>query len=493
MDEVIQDFYMVRDTNRSQFGVLYLANIDNLNEFDGHFIPSQHGMPVIDNTHPLSPADVRNYGNYLAARPAIIDTRARAVHSERQLLYHSRDLWNAYLNRFHRTPNFLLLYSWIMPCENCTNEIINTLNQQPFQNIEHRVVAYTVEGTGRRTNLSYMTPERNRRNRQRLQDAALLAHRQTCQRPGQNSPVAILQSGSQSDWQTVEDETDDPDTHTCAAIDTLQGCIFREVIKHLPNLCCGCKPAGVNTMIAALINEITLSCAKSIFLDCVTRWLATNIGDAIHCPKFSDTLRHVLPTASECWEKRMSNPLDPYNPFNFPGLLVDISRLSKFVRPDLTTLCQDSRTQGYLCSHYTEDSFTAGNSLCRYGDKCGYHGYKYSWCYTSFSNHWDYCCTGPCGRAGGTDYWWCRSGSKWQYCGDSGRVVGTEGKSCLPSHPCGVHNEDGKAKYYWCLKDNNRNYQYCCQPEDSCSTKGYSYNWCYTGWKKDTSWQYCTP
>ena len=48
----------------------------------------------------------------------------------------------------HGEPKALILYSWIVPCVDCTREIITTLNSSKFSKIPDLVVAYTTKGRG---------------------------------------------------------------------------------------------------------------------------------------------------------------------------------------------------------------------------------------------------------------------------------------------------------------------------------------------------------
>ncbi|KAL3878135.1 hypothetical protein ACJMK2_030506 [Sinanodonta woodiana] len=144
---------------------------------------------------------------------------------------------------------------------------------------------------------------------------------------------------------------------------------------------------------------------------------------------------------------------------------------------------------------------TAGNTKCRSGNSCDYReGTTYSWCYTDYSNYWDYCCTGPCTTDTRT-FLWCPSGDKRQFCGsDATRDV--SGRKCLDTHTCGIHldyNVLGLVSALWCLVDLVGNWGYCCAPFSLCGKYGESYNWCttspftkvsYAG--MDLNWQYCT-
>ena len=47
----------------------------------------------------------------------------------------------------HGTPKALILYTWIVPCTDCTKAIISKLKSPRFANIPDKVVAYTTRGT----------------------------------------------------------------------------------------------------------------------------------------------------------------------------------------------------------------------------------------------------------------------------------------------------------------------------------------------------------
>ncbi|KAL3836085.1 hypothetical protein ACJMK2_021538 [Sinanodonta woodiana] len=139
--------------------------------------------------------------------------------------------------------------------------------------------------------------------------------------------------------------------------------------------------------------------------------------------------------------------------------------------------------------------FTAGNSECRWNEKCGYHGdVRYSWCYTDYSDSWDYCCTSQC-DFDEQNYKTCISGNTRQYCGQSGEID-IQGRPCLENHPCGVHTNDlrGSARYYWCYVDLNENWDFCCAPHSPCEKRSSSYTWCQIDVSKAiTFWKPCKP
>ena len=132
---------LVRD-DRTQFAVAALLPDTQWRNF--RYIPSNSGgqKPIIDKQNSLSPPKASTYNNYLAARPT------RRKHSETQILDRLDDLYNKYkANHGGQSPQVLLLYSWIVPCKKCTDDIVAKLTNEPFNSIPTKVVAYTTRGT----------------------------------------------------------------------------------------------------------------------------------------------------------------------------------------------------------------------------------------------------------------------------------------------------------------------------------------------------------
>jgi len=293
----------------------------------------------------------------------------------------------------------------------------------------------------------------------------------------------------------VEEPADIIGEETVELQDSFQGCMVA-CIK--PEICCSCKESGKRSMVVALVNQLTKDCATSNLTTCANQWVERNIeftkkAGASSCTRSEMIVSNVQLCANKCLGRPLSKPLNPKNPNFNPGYLTNFADLSHPPSVDLTDFCKDMRAEGLLCTKYRADSFTAGNTLCRSDNRCGYHDQQYSWCYVDFSNNWDYCCTETCDFHG-QNYLWCKSGSgsKWQYCGKGGDMD-IKHHRCVANYPCGVHQEIGKKSYYWCYKDLNKNWDYCCQPWHSCGKHGRAYNWCYTGYTRDSSMQKCTP
>ncbi|KAL3836094.1 hypothetical protein ACJMK2_021547 [Sinanodonta woodiana] len=146
--------------------------------------------------------------------------------------------------------------------------------------------------------------------------------------------------------------------------------------------------------------------------------------------------------------------------------------------------------------HLTEtkvSQFTAGRTKCRGSENCGYHLQKdYSWCYTDYSDNWDFCCTGLCVYY--DDSLACPSGSMRQFCG-SNRISDIQGRRCLDNYPCGVHKNDINVvdRYYWCYVDLDGNWDYCCAPHSVCKIHDRSViPWCFVSASTlDKFWMKC--
>ncbi|KAL3836090.1 hypothetical protein ACJMK2_021543 [Sinanodonta woodiana] len=139
--------------------------------------------------------------------------------------------------------------------------------------------------------------------------------------------------------------------------------------------------------------------------------------------------------------------------------------------------------------------FTSGNTKCRGDDICNDSlNITSSWCYTDYSDNWDYCCTSKCDY-NGEKFLWCQSGVFWQYCGNN-RTTDIQGRACLETYPCGAHSNDLSPDdaYYWCYVDLDGNWDYCCAPHTPCSFYSKNYAWCHVELSSAGKlWKKCKP
>ena len=128
---------------RYQFAVLVLLSEKDFNNIcDTTFVPSYGGQPLLDKYHPSMP---KNAINYIAARPS-----SDGCHSEEEIFgkYSSinspfSQLWSAYVRHNGSPPKCVLLYSWQLPCTQCTGIIIRSLNDDTYS-CTSVIVAHTI-------------------------------------------------------------------------------------------------------------------------------------------------------------------------------------------------------------------------------------------------------------------------------------------------------------------------------------------------------------
>ena len=91
------------------------------------------------------PRDRPEYGNYIVARPF-----SNSYHSEEEIFgQHSvtdspfSHLWSAYVKHSGAYPKCVLIYSWNLPCTRCTDVIIRSLREEPY-NRASAIVAHTI-------------------------------------------------------------------------------------------------------------------------------------------------------------------------------------------------------------------------------------------------------------------------------------------------------------------------------------------------------------
>ena len=149
VDSLIPSFMDQRAGN--QFAVvLLLSETDYQNINEVKLSPSDiNGKPKIDNSQRALPQRTELYCNYIVARPTI----SEGIHSEREIFdigstecsNNSRfnELWDAYCCQHKQVhPKYILIYSWNLPCENCTDLIIKSLQRSPY-NSAVVIVVYT--------------------------------------------------------------------------------------------------------------------------------------------------------------------------------------------------------------------------------------------------------------------------------------------------------------------------------------------------------------
>lgn len=472
ISNVINAFNRKAVSETSQFGIIYMANVDDMDEeFDGHFNPhNKDGKPIIEDEKPISPSALENFGNYVVSSPE--EVTEGSVHAENMLLDHLEELWMAYQKEYKQTPNFILYYSHMLPAKSTVNNIITRMSRPPFNNVPYRVIAYNLRP---KKALHEPTLKENKVNELQLQieNLELYHHKQCAGAARKEEPVEDFARALEEDESlTLSDavkllkesllheehvEARNSATATCLIDDSLQGCLSNCIYESLD---CDCDTSKKRTSVAAIINELTFSCARSDFGQCSNKWTEDNIGhDDDKCMN-QRKLKGMLSTCNpKCIGKPLSRPIDPHDPTNYPGVLDVYANLANFHRPTQSEFCSDGEDD--LKRHTIPVDYTAGKTPCRDGHSCGLHGETYHWCYTSFSSHWDYCCTDACSYNHWYRYSWCNSGSTWQKCDGSGTQT-SKSKECISAYICGLHRDvSGGTTSPWCYIDYNKNWEYC--------------------------------
>ena len=142
VQRIIPYFNCQRKANHRQFAVvLLLSESDLTNIKQTRFSPSDaFGRPIIDNSFSLMPQDPSKYRNYIVARPS------NKYHSEIKLFGEIDSsfnlLWRSYIKHNGAYPKCVLIYSWNLPCSHCTDVIIRSLGEKPYNRVSV-VVAHT--------------------------------------------------------------------------------------------------------------------------------------------------------------------------------------------------------------------------------------------------------------------------------------------------------------------------------------------------------------
>ena len=141
MSKVIKKFKGQRYEDTYQFAVLFFVQqeIKRLEELKvgTNCIFKSKGNQTLCNYDETFWPKTENFSNYMVAR------YDETLHAEAILLDKFDDLWEKYLHLNQgEKPSFVVLYSWIMPCRECTDKLLGVLKDKyiPTQ----FVVSYTL-------------------------------------------------------------------------------------------------------------------------------------------------------------------------------------------------------------------------------------------------------------------------------------------------------------------------------------------------------------
>ena len=480
-----------------QFAALVLLNqreVNNPNLFQFH-PQNPDGSPIVNNNLSFSPESPQNY---VATRPNTLNWRTDnevQYHAEEIALQQLPGMWNRFVDQGQGPPAMILLFTRLYPCtpntgrtgrrsrtRNCTETIRSVLYQQQPYNSVDRIIAYNDNDDHSRVR------DLLQQNSQfRSEGFTIMALAMAACLPPRSRGRRSLPSG------------------TCqvpSAVQTMQGCIHQYLSNEnlIDDMLTCVKTSAASKQKAYLINKLIDKCLLNQNMEtCVKDEFLEATGSACPLRKKQSIADKLSRWFQQCSLKPVSKPQQNPSNFNDAATLMTSHR-QKRSYSEPTASCSDNRRTGLLCTHLDDRYLTAGNSLCREDHPCGYHDKNYYWCYTSWDNHWEYCCSRPCGYNGGSSYLWCHAGNTYEYCGKGGSVT-VNGRQCLADHPCGLHRDSTtKYQYYWCYTDTKSNWEYCCSPEPDYNTcdyhKGTTYKWCKSNYYKtqtsgETAWQYC--
>ena len=142
--DTIVPFFNKQRLVANQFAVVVLLSEEDIDNICGtRFVPSNGRKPTLNKYHPSMPHNAIHYGNYIVARPN------GSWHSEEEIFGKRSSidspfsqLWTAYVKRNHSRPKCILLYSWNLPCSQCTDVIITSLNDDTYR-CTSAIVAYS--------------------------------------------------------------------------------------------------------------------------------------------------------------------------------------------------------------------------------------------------------------------------------------------------------------------------------------------------------------
>ena len=130
---------------RTQFAIVAFLPDEHWENFQYQPSLGKGEKPVINPSLNLSPPGVEHSINYLAARPALMPDKSN-IHAEKLIVAVLDDAYEQYKKMHGSPPNTMLLYSWIVPCLDCTELLVKKLNEEKYQSITNKYFVYTTDG-----------------------------------------------------------------------------------------------------------------------------------------------------------------------------------------------------------------------------------------------------------------------------------------------------------------------------------------------------------
>lgn len=442
IQQLVDTFGRQAFPERTQFAVIVLLTPEQSNR-EGYPVTNPSGvqyfrvqengvfavdeLSATDYIDSACPSTSETY-NFQVARPS-----EEHVHSEIQLINNLNNLWNRYTN--YLTMNggsasirALLLYSWIMPCQRCTNVIIRALSREPYTAVR-RVVVYSSRGT--QTSAHTVMGDINE-NIDRLWSAGIEVFQVSCTHP--NRRLFRIERESPS--------------AVCAGWQSLQKCLREEALTFNTDCSASRDNRIMYTVFINKLIEENFHSDLNTFLFKAKSWMNIKLGNGFACVRRSEMISRAFNAIQDC--SRRSNtfigkPLNPFSEADSEPYTFEANSLKSDSSTEVP--CSHGRT-GLLCSNLNRNYFTVGNTYAT----CDYYGKYYRWAsIEKLSETYDYCCKNECVHNE------CHTGYQVEPCGEEGSYT-KNNKHCDVSHPCGRHSQ----KYSWCYTDiTTKDYDYC--------------------------------
>ena len=366
---------------------------------------------------------VDNAVNFIVA--AVKGEGDEAIHSEQAILSTYIDrMYTHYKKCFKEKPQYVVLYSWFIPCEGkcnvrkgCRYRIVDTFNSPPFNQIPNRILAYTDSqefGATTKTkspNRSKTTKSSNKRNDEH--PCVTLLKQNNIKVIGPIKPNSPFRGNRE--LTLIQSEVGSQSFQEC-----LLGC-YGSMLGACATDKQGAGKLFIDQLMFQIEDSIQDDVLKAQFK--AIKWIRESVGR--NCKAHTNLTQQTRSCISQCRStgslffigEPFTGSLDDNSSAVFPTKIYNKN-------PDASgwsRICGGS-TGGVLCSKFEINSVTVGvkNTItvrgeqCRDDFPCSTHGRNYHWCYTADGGKWNYCCNPhyACHHDENHKYDWCYTGKK---------------------------------------------------------------------------------
>lgn len=168
--ESVIDIFNQQRIEGDQFAVLLLIprgrDLRDI-QVENYFQATNSQQPVINPRCPCCPAVPTQFYNYLVARPAYRDRcgpQPIKIHAEQVIMEKfQQESLNNYLRQEGSLPEYIILYSWLMPCKDCVDILIEKFTSLKDATGIELIVAYTSDWIEEAQHISSASKYRLRR------------------------------------------------------------------------------------------------------------------------------------------------------------------------------------------------------------------------------------------------------------------------------------------------------------------------------------------